>query len=85
VSEISYQRIENVEDVLKEGDEIRVKLVEIDQKTGKYRLSAKAVNENDISEPSNRGGQGSGNRSGGSGGGGHRSGGGGGRRGGDRR
>jgi polyribonucleotide nucleotidyltransferase len=85
VSEISNQRIENVEDVLKEGDEIRVKLVEIDQKTGKYRLSAKAVNENDISEPSNRGGQGSGNRSGGSGGGGHRSGGGGGRRGGDRR
>lgn len=91
VSEISNQRIENVEDVLKEGDEIRVKLVEIDQKTGKYRLSAKAVNETEPREPSNRGGQdGGGHRHGGGGGGGHRSGGGGGgrdggRRGGDRR
>jgi polyribonucleotide nucleotidyltransferase len=89
VSEISNQRIENVEDVLKEGDEIRVKLVEIDQKTGKYRLSAKAVNETEPREPSNKGGQdGGGHRHGSGGGGGHRSGGGGrdgGRRGSDRR
>ncbi len=90
VSEMSNQRIENVEDFIKEGDEIRVKLVEIDQKTGKYRLSAKAVNETEPREPGNRGGQGGGgHHGGGHGGGGHRSGGGGGRdggrRGGDRR
>jgi polyribonucleotide nucleotidyltransferase len=43
VSEISYQRIENVEDYFKEGDEVKVKVVEIDSKTGKIRLSAKAL------------------------------------------
>ena len=35
VSEIDYKRIEKVEDVLKEGDRIQVKLLEIDKKTGK--------------------------------------------------
>lgn len=43
VSEISYSRIDKVEDVLKEGDEVKVKLVEIDKKTGKMRLSRKAL------------------------------------------
>ena len=43
VSEISYSRIDRVEDVLKEGDEVKVKLVEIDKKTGKMRLSRKAL------------------------------------------
>lgn len=43
VSEIDYQRIEHVEDVLKEGDHIQVKLLEIDPKTGKLRLSHKAL------------------------------------------
>lgn len=43
VSEISHSRIENVEDVLKEGDEVQVKLIEIDKKTGKMRLSRKAL------------------------------------------
>ncbi|CAG0901737.1 unnamed protein product [Darwinula stevensoni] len=43
VSEISYKRIENVEDVLKVGDTIRVKLLDADPKTGKLRLSAKAL------------------------------------------
>lgn len=43
VSEIDYKRIENVEDVLKEGDRIQVKLLEIDKKTGKLRLSRKAL------------------------------------------
>ena len=32
-----------MEDVLKEGDKIRVKLLEIDPKTGKLRLSHKAL------------------------------------------
>ncbi len=39
VSELDWKRIENVEDVLKEGDEIEVLLKEIDPKTGKLRLS----------------------------------------------
>lgn len=43
VSEISYRRIDNVEDVLKVGDRIKVKLIEIDEKTGKYRLSHRAL------------------------------------------
>jgi polyribonucleotide nucleotidyltransferase len=43
VSEISYERIENVEDVFKEGDKVRVKLLEVDKKTGKFRLSSKAL------------------------------------------
>jgi polyribonucleotide nucleotidyltransferase len=43
ISEIEWRRIENVEDVLKVGDEVEVKLIEIDQKTGKLRLSRKAL------------------------------------------
>lgn len=43
ISEIDYKRIEKVEDVLKEGDRIQVKLLEIDKKTGKLRLSRKAL------------------------------------------
>jgi polyribonucleotide nucleotidyltransferase len=29
--------------VFKEGDKVKVKLVEVDKKTGKFRLSAKAL------------------------------------------
>lgn len=43
VSELSYNRVENVEDVLKVGDEIKVKLIAIDEKTGKYKLSHRAL------------------------------------------
>ncbi len=43
VSEISHTRIDNVEDYLKEGDEVKVKLIEVDNKTGKLRLSRKAL------------------------------------------
>ena len=43
VSELDYTRIENVEDVLKEGDKVQVKLLEIDAKTGKLRLSRKVL------------------------------------------
>lgn len=45
ISEISYTRIENVEDVFAEGDKVKVKLVEIDSRTGKMRLSRKALME----------------------------------------
>ncbi|MEM9886113.1 MAG: polyribonucleotide nucleotidyltransferase [Bacteroidota bacterium] len=43
VSEISHSRIERVEDVFKEGDEVKVKIVGVDKKTGKMRLSRKAL------------------------------------------
>lgn len=43
VSEISHTRIDNVEEVFKEGDMVKVKLVEIDSRTGKMRMSRKAL------------------------------------------
>ncbi|NNE28844.1 MAG: polyribonucleotide nucleotidyltransferase [Saprospiraceae bacterium] len=43
VSEISHSRIDRVEDVLKEGDDVKVKLIGIDKRTGKFRLSRKAL------------------------------------------
>ena len=43
VSEISHTRIENVEDVYNVGDDVKIKLIGIDPKTGKFRLSRKAL------------------------------------------
>lgn len=43
VSEMSHSRIENVEDVFSEGDTVKFKLVDIDERTGKMRLSRKAI------------------------------------------
>ena len=43
VSEISHSHVDKVEDVFQEGDEVRVKLIGIDKKTGKLRLSRKAL------------------------------------------
>jgi polyribonucleotide nucleotidyltransferase len=43
VSEISNTRIENIEDVLKIGDMVKVKLIGTDPKTGKFRLSRKVL------------------------------------------
>ena len=44
ISEIAYKRLETMEESgIKEGDEVIVKLVEIDKKTGKFRLSMKAL------------------------------------------
>ena len=45
VSEIDWKKTEKVEDVLNIGDEVDVKLLEIDEKTGKMRLSRKALIE----------------------------------------
>jgi len=45
VSEIAWTKTEKVEDVLKVGDEVDVKLLEIDSKTGKMRLSMRALTE----------------------------------------
>jgi polyribonucleotide nucleotidyltransferase len=43
ISEIEWRRLEKVEEVLKEGDEVEVKLIEMDQKTGKLKLSRKRL------------------------------------------
>ncbi|MBR2184135.1 MAG: polyribonucleotide nucleotidyltransferase [Prevotella sp.] len=44
ISEIDWKRLETVEEAgIKEGDKITVKLVEIDSKTGKYKLSRKVL------------------------------------------
>ncbi len=43
ISEIAWKRIEKVEDVLKEGDEVDVKLLAIDDRSGKLKLSMKAL------------------------------------------
>ena len=45
ISEIAWNKTEKVEDVLKVGDEVDVKLLEIDSKTGKMRLSMRALTE----------------------------------------
>lgn len=44
ISEIDWKRLETVEEAgLKEGDDIEVKLLDIDQKTGKFKLSHKVL------------------------------------------
>jgi polyribonucleotide nucleotidyltransferase len=43
VSEISWARIDNVEDALSVGDVLKVKLLAIDERTGKYKLSRKVL------------------------------------------
>ncbi|MCR9012856.1 polyribonucleotide nucleotidyltransferase [Gabonibacter chumensis] len=43
ISEIDHKRLEKVEDALKEGDKIQVKLIDIDPKTGKFKLSRKVL------------------------------------------
>ncbi len=66
VSEIAWERIEDVESVLSVGDMIEVKLIEVDSKTGKLRLSRKALLEKPegYKEPERRSGGGN-RRSGG--------------------
>ena len=43
ISEISHSRLNSMDGVLQIGEQIQVKLVEIDQKTGKFRLSRKVL------------------------------------------
>ncbi len=43
ISEIEWRRIQNVEDVLKVGDAIEVKLIDVDAKTGNLKLSRKIL------------------------------------------
>ena len=43
ISEVEHRRLENLDGVLKEGDIIDVKLIEVDKKTGKLKLSRKVL------------------------------------------
>ncbi len=45
ISELDWRKVEKTEDVVKVGDEVDVKLLEIDAKTGKLRLSRRALIE----------------------------------------
>ena len=71
ISEIGWNRYNDMEETgLKEGDQVTVKLIEIDKKTGKFRLSMKALQEKPEGyEEPRRGGNGGGNNHRGNGGG----------------
>ncbi|MBS1680422.1 MAG: polyribonucleotide nucleotidyltransferase [Bacteroidetes bacterium] len=43
ISEIKWERLENMDGVLEVGEEVKVKLIEVDKKTGKFRLSRKVL------------------------------------------
>ncbi len=73
ISEISWDRLENMEaSGLHEGDEVTVKLIEIDKKTGKFRLSMRALQEKPEGYDERKQGGNRGPRQGGNGNGGNR-------------
>ncbi|MEM1135165.1 MAG: polyribonucleotide nucleotidyltransferase [Bacteroidota bacterium] len=43
ISEITWERLESMDGVLEEGEEVKVKLIEVDKKSGKFRLSRKVL------------------------------------------
>ncbi len=43
ISEISWKRLETMEGVFKEGDKVKVKLLDVDPRTGKFKLSRKVL------------------------------------------
>lgn len=43
ISEIEWRRLPTMEGVLKTGDKIQIKIIDIDKKTGKYKLSRKVL------------------------------------------
>jgi len=43
ISEISWKRLDSMEGLFKEGEKVKVKLLDVDQKTGKFKLSRKAL------------------------------------------
>jgi polyribonucleotide nucleotidyltransferase len=56
ISEIMWKRLENMDNVFNEGDKVKVKIVGVDPKTGKFKLSRKALipkpESNQASRPS---------------------------------
>ncbi|MDB5271688.1 MAG: pnp, partial [Chitinophagaceae bacterium] len=43
ISEIKHERLDSMEGVLEVGEDIKVKLIDVDKKTGKYKLSRKVL------------------------------------------
>jgi polyribonucleotide nucleotidyltransferase len=43
ISEVSWKRLENLDGIMKEGDTVKVRLIGIDHKTGKFKLSRKVL------------------------------------------
>ena len=43
ISEISWKRLDSMEGIFKEGDKVKVKLLEVDPRTGKFKLSRKVL------------------------------------------
>lgn len=54
ISEVTWARLDTLEGVLKEDDTIKVKLLEIDKKTGKFRLSRKVLIPRPENPPSSK-------------------------------
>lgn len=54
ISEIEWHRIKSVKDILKVGQEVDVKLIDIDPKTGKLKLSRKVLLEKPAQQKDNR-------------------------------
>ncbi len=43
ISEISWKRLETMDGIFKEGDKVKVKLLDVDPRTGKFKLSRKVL------------------------------------------
>ena len=43
ISEVAWERLENLDGVISEGETIKVKLLSIDRRAGKYKLSRKVL------------------------------------------
>ena len=43
ISEIKWERVEDISEIIEEGEIIKVKLIDIDKKTGKFKLSRKVL------------------------------------------
>ena len=54
ISEIKWRRLDTMEGVLKVGDTIQVKLIDINKKTGKYKLSRKVLIPRPDSKPQDK-------------------------------
>jgi polyribonucleotide nucleotidyltransferase len=51
ISEVKWERLETLEGVLEIGEDVKVKLVDVDKKTGKFKLSRKALLPKPESKP----------------------------------
>ncbi|MBC8046914.1 MAG: polyribonucleotide nucleotidyltransferase [Fimbriimonadaceae bacterium] len=50
ISEVSWQRLNSLDGVLNVGDKVKVKLLEVDKRTGKFRLSRKVLLERPVAQ-----------------------------------